>query len=250
MKSNQINQSKIQNPKSKILLWDIDGTLMISRRGGAYKDYFAPALEKVFGTSGKLQGMSVSGMTDLQIAAEALQNEQITLEEIYAKVGEFHQTLVAEMERIKLSGGHQFERLEGVREILEATAQHPNFLNILLTGNLPNAAKFKLDFIGLTDFFDFSLSAFGDKSHQRQDLPQLAADNLRARFDYEFAPSQFIIIGDTPNDILAARHFGAKVISVATGRNHPPEELLPYQPDVLIENLIDTEKVLQILETI
>src|SRR5689334_69913 len=46
----------------RILLWDIDGTLIRSLRVGAYKEYTIPVLEEVFGTSGQLANMRVSGM--------------------------------------------------------------------------------------------------------------------------------------------------------------------------------------------
>ena len=54
----------------RILLWDIDGTLIHSVRRGAYKDYTIPVLEEIFGTAGRLAEMQVSGMTDLQIVYE------------------------------------------------------------------------------------------------------------------------------------------------------------------------------------
>ena len=45
---------------SRILLWDIDGTLMRSARTGAFKDYTIPMLEQVFGTSGRLGSGSMT----------------------------------------------------------------------------------------------------------------------------------------------------------------------------------------------
>lgn len=237
--------------KLRILLWDIDGTLLIARGGGAYKDYFAPAMERVYGSSGILRGqLKVSGMTDLQIAFESLQPEGFSVEQIYGKCDEFCQAIGEEIERVCAPEENRFVALPGVREILEATHENPLFVNALLTGNLPVAALFKLKFVGLDKFFDFSLGAFGNESHRRIDLPAVAARNISAKFDYEFAPSQFIVIGDTPNDIACARHFGAKAVAVATGRNYPAESLIPHKPDYLFQNLTDTTKVLQVLETL
>src|SRR2546421_12861088 len=68
--------SFIPHPSSlRILLWDIDGTLIRSVRPDSFKDYTIPMLEEVFGTAGCLAEMQVSGMTDLQIVAEALRDE-------------------------------------------------------------------------------------------------------------------------------------------------------------------------------
>jgi hypothetical protein len=59
----------------RILLWDIDGTLIRSARPGGYKVYTIPVLEEIFGTAGRLADLQVSGMTDLQIVFEALREE-------------------------------------------------------------------------------------------------------------------------------------------------------------------------------
>lgn len=247
------SENQIRNPQSaiRILLWDIDGTLVIAPRGGAYKEYFAPAMERVYGSCGVLRDrIKVSGMTDLQIAYEALQPRGFSVEQIYAKTDEFSRVLGEEIERVCGAEKNRFISLPGTKNLLQATRDHPLFVNSLLTGNVPLAAEFKLKFVGLNEFFDFSLGAFGNESHERKDLPAIAARHVNNKFDYEFLPSQFVVLGDTPNDIACARYFGAKAVAVATGRNHPPEELLPHQPDFLFENLTDTANVIRVLENL
>ena len=81
----------------RILLWDIDGTLMRSNRRDAFKDYTIPMLEGVFGTSGRLAEMTVSGMTDLQIVAEALRDEGFTHEHIRERVHDLRERYMLEM---------------------------------------------------------------------------------------------------------------------------------------------------------
>ena len=66
------------NQSLRILLWDLDGTLVRGKRFGTFKDYTAPMLESVFGTAGCLRELVVSGMTDLQIVELALRGEGIT----------------------------------------------------------------------------------------------------------------------------------------------------------------------------
>ncbi|HEX8399089.1 MAG TPA: HAD hydrolase-like protein [Pyrinomonadaceae bacterium] len=244
-------QIRIPHSEIRILLWDIDGTLLVAPRNGSYKEYFAPAMERVYGSIGILRGqLKVSGMTDLQIAFESLQSEGFSVEQIYAKCDEFCLAIGEEIERICAPEENRFVALPGAREVLEATDAHPRFVNGLLTGNLPLAARFKLEFVGLHKFFDFSLGAFGNESHRRIDLPAVAARNVSAKFDYEFAPSQFIVLGDTPNDIACAKHFGAKSVAVATSRNHPAETLVPHKPDYLLNNLTDPAEVLRVLENL
>src|ERR1044071_7159168 len=87
-------------PDLPILLWDIDGTLIHSLRIGAYKEYTIPVLEEVFGTSGRLANMRVSGMTDLQIIAEALRDEGFSHHEITEQIHHLSEKLTAEARKI------------------------------------------------------------------------------------------------------------------------------------------------------
>lgn len=228
----------------RILLWDIDGTLMRSARSGAFKDYTVPMLEGVFGTAGRLPEMTVSGMTDLQIVAEALRDEGFTHEQIRERIDDLRTSYMQEMERALSFDSKLFYLLPGAREVLEATSEHPRYHNALLTGNIEPAAHFKMRLVGLSDFFDLP-GAFGDESHDRRDLPVLAATRINAHLNLDLQPSQFIVIGDTPNDIACARHFGAKAVAVATGRMYPAADLLPYKPDALLTDLLDVELVMQ-----
>src|SRR5262245_41000585 len=91
----------------RILLWDIDGTLIRSLRSGAFKDYTIPVLEAVFGTSGCLAEMKVSGMTDLQIVSEALRHEGFTHEHIRERIDQLRTIYMEEM-RKATNNGKQF----------------------------------------------------------------------------------------------------------------------------------------------
>ena len=110
-----------------------------------------------------------------------------------------------------------FELLPGVREALAAVAKDPRYRSALVTGNIEPAAYLKIELMGLSEFFNLP-GAFGDESHERNDLPALAAERIRRHLNLDLKPSQFIVIGDTPNDIACARHFGAKALAVGTGR--------------------------------
>lgn len=241
-------KSKIQNPK--VLLWDIDGTLVRSTRGGSFIEYFAPALEKVYGSSGTLNELNVSGMTDSQIAYESLKTKGFSPAKIFEKIDEFTRELGETMTRFVQQEKEPYRLLEGVREILEATSKNSEFVNALLTGNFTGGAKIKLKSFDLWKYFENQPNTFGETSHDRRELAKIAAENIKRFLQIELNHDQFIVIGDTPNDIACARALGAKIISVATGKNYSSAELSEYEPDVLLENLRDTTKVLQILETV
>ena len=237
----------------RVLLWDIDGTLLRSARVGAFRDYTAPVLESLFGTSGRLNELTVSGMTDLQIVAEALRNEGFTPEHVRERVAEIRARFMAEMERVAATATADaplFRRLPGAHEILTRVAAHPRYLSSLLTGNLEPAARLKLRLVGLDAFFRRLPGSFGDDSHDRRDLPALAAARINQHLRLNLRPTQFIIIGDTPNDIACAKHFGARSVAVCTGRYDTAATLAPHDPDAILQDLTDTAAVLRTFDSL
>jgi phosphoglycolate phosphatase-like HAD superfamily hydrolase len=231
----------------RILLWDIDGTLMHSARNGSYKDYTIPVLEEIFGTSGRLSDMRVSGMTDLQIIFEALGETDVSQEQIVAQVDLLSRRITEEARRVTSNGVRFFELLPGVRETLETVHQHPRYQSALLTGNVKPMAELKMELMGLDHFFTLP-GAFGEESHIRRDLPALAAERIRAHLRVNLPPEHFIVIGDTPNDIDCARHFGARAVAVGTGRFYSHDEILACEPDAILPDLSDVGLVLRTLE--
>jgi phosphoglycolate phosphatase-like HAD superfamily hydrolase len=241
------SSSFILPPSSlRVLLWDLDGTLVHGARYGIFKDYTIPMLKSVFGTAGCLGEMIVSGMTDLQIVEEALRGEGITREHIAARKDELVRCYVNEMKRATGNGDHIIQAMPGARETLQAIDEHPRYQSALLTGNIEPAAHLKVEITGLAEFFKLP-GAFGDESFDRRDLPALAAERINRYLGVELQPEQFIVIGDTPNDIACARHFGARVVAVATGRMHSADDLCAHKPDALLPDLCDRERFMQTL---
>jgi phosphoglycolate phosphatase len=233
----------------RILLWDIDGTLIRSVRTGAYKDYTIPVLEEIFGTAGRLADLHVSGMTDLQIVFEALRDAGFSQDDILARAEVLVSRMTEEARRVTGSGAKFFELLPGVRETLEALDVHPRYQSALVTGNIKPMAELKMELVGLDRFFTLP-GAFGDESHNRRDLPASAAERIRKHLQIDLAPEHFIVIGDTPNDIDCAHHFGARAVAVGTGRFYSTEELLKHKPDQFLPDLSEVDLVLRTFDSI
>ena len=236
-------------PELRILLWDIDGTLIRSARTDAFKDYTIPMLEEVFGTAGRLPEMRVSGMTDLQIIGEALRDEGFTNEHILERIDHLRESYMSAMRKATGNGGEFFEVLPGVPEVLQAVHEHPRYRSALLTGNIEAAAHLKMELVGLSEFFDLP-GAFGDESHDRRDLPALAYERIQKHLQMDLTPDQFIIIGDTPNDIDCARHFGARSLAVGTGRLYSAEDIHACKPDAFVLNFSNLNVVLDALASL
>jgi phosphoglycolate phosphatase-like HAD superfamily hydrolase len=231
----------------RILLWDIDGTLIRSVKTGGYKIYTIPVLEEIFGTSGQLATMRVSGMTDLQIIAEALREEGFSHDDIREQIHHISKRLTAEAKRVTDNGEPFFELLPGVAHTLQVLDQDPRYRSALLTGNIEPMAYLKMELVGLDKYFKLP-GAFGEESHQRRDLPERAAARISNYLQQQLSPEQYIVIGDTPNDIDCARHFGARAVAVGTGRFYSTEEMLACKPDAWLEDLSDAELVVQTLD--
>src|SRR5438270_5111836 len=152
-KTSDVNPRVSASPDLRVLLWDLDGTLVRGARYGIFKDYTIPMLETVFGTSGCLGEMIVSGMTDLQIVEEALRSEGITREHITAKKEDLLRCYIKEMKRATGNGDHIITAMPGAREALQAVHDHPRYQSALLTGNIEPAADLKVEITGLAEFF-------------------------------------------------------------------------------------------------
>ena len=210
------------------------------------QDYTIPMLEQVFGTSGRLAEMQVSGMTDLQLVTEALRDEGFTHEDVRERIDHLRERYMEEMKRATGNGDEFFELLPGVRETLQAISAQPRYRSALLTGNIEPAAYLKVELMGLAEFFDLP-GAFGDESHDRSDLPELAAERIRQHLGVKFEPQQFIVIGDTPNAYRLRQTLRRPLTRGRYGPLYRTKDLLECDPDAFIPNLADPGLVLSVL---
>lgn len=230
----------------RILLWDIDGTLMRSAAPNTFREYTRAVLKHVFGTAGRIDEVPLTGMTDLQYIAEALDVAGFTKADVSSFIHEVSSQYLCQIQRATRNGA-RFHVLPGVRGALERIAKSPRYRSAVLTGNFQSTANFKLSLADLSDYFDLP-GAFGDQANDRRELAPLAARLISSHLRREFLPAQFIVIGDTPDDIACARHFGARCVAVATGHTYTFDELRAWEPDAVLPNLADTELVMRTLE--
>jgi phosphoglycolate phosphatase len=229
---------------TRVILFDIDGTLIKTVRRGEYRGLIHEMLLDIFGTCGRISEVDFAGKTDLAIYREALHCEGITIPMIRERLPLVEAATVEIMNQLSATGA-VFLLCPGVLELLDALSADIRFLPSLLTGNVEKLAEAKLRVAGIWHYF-LNRGAFGSDDEERDHLPAIAAERINAQLGYALAPERFIIVGDTPRDISCARHFGARVLAVASGA-HKLDELREHSPDALLPDLSDTEAVLELL---
>jgi phosphoglycolate phosphatase-like HAD superfamily hydrolase len=227
----------------RLLLWDVDGTLV--RAGDLGAAVFDVALEAVLGRRPEVR-VRMSGKTDPQIVAEYLAELGVpeTPEMIAAVLSGVEGHLAAAAAEGELLAGGA--ACPGTGEVLRRLASDRRVACTLLTGNIAPNALVKVAAFGLDRWLDLSLGAYGSDEADRNLLVPVALRRLAAQRGVELVPEDVWVIGDTPRDLECARTAGARCLLVATGR-YQFAELAALGADAVLEDLTDAGGVVKLL---
>jgi phosphoglycolate phosphatase-like HAD superfamily hydrolase len=224
----------------KLLLFDIDGTILLTN--GAGTRAANRAFEKIYGLRGAMEGIDAAGKTDPLILREMFGNglsrdyTEHEAEELYREYVVF---LEEEVERSAI------DVMPGIPQLIESLSSRKDMILGIATGNIERGARIKLRRAGLDGYF--KAGGFGSDSWSREELVRVAVERAKAHLENRQVFERVFVIGDTPHDIIHGRAAGAVTVAVATG-GYSLAELDGYEPDHLFEHFADYENVIKIFD--
>jgi phosphoglycolate phosphatase len=225
----------------RLLLFDIDGTLM-DTRGAGLSALLDGAVDCLSVTRDQLPELDLAGATDGSVVRHlfAAVGHPLTPEAVDA----FHQAYLAHLKAGLQADGFCGHLLPAVEGLLHELSRLPHVTLGLLTGNIREGAMLKLRRFSIERYF--LEGAFGDDAIHRDELGPIAITRLSSVTGKAFSASQTIIIGDTPKDIACAAACGARCLAVATG-SFTEEQLLACEPWRVLRDFRDTAAVVKLL---
>lgn len=193
--------------KMQLYLFDIDGTLLSP--GPSARKSINQAIENFTGIPPNLQIKDVAGMTDRLIVKNALMKAG-TSGEISEVIDDIINNYLEMFKNTYFESKDAFiyeDALELVHKVKD------NGLPLaLLTGNVKRGAQIKLGRFDLMKHFSFGV--YGDEGETRSDLPVVAQKRAQDILGKAYKFGDIVLVGDTPEDAIAAKVNGCKSIIV------------------------------------
>jgi phosphoglycolate phosphatase len=219
-------------PPTLAWLFDVDGTLLTTE--GAARQAFAQAVRERLGVSDDLADIAFAGRTEPLILRDILAKHARRFTDgdearfWHAVFDAMRAALVPPRGRL----------MPGVPALLDRIERERGWVMGLLTGNMTEMARIKLDRFGLQPRFAFG--AFGEEAADRDALARVAVARVAGRWG--IPPARCVVVGDTEHDVACARAAGARVIAVATG-GQSRDALAAHAPDLALDDLTDPEAI-------
>jgi phosphoglycolate phosphatase-like HAD superfamily hydrolase len=224
-----------------LILFDIDGTLVLTGRAGMRAMNLA--CRDVVRSDDAMRGVNFAGRTDWSILDDVMRKYGKTLDA--PLLDELRRSYVRHLvEEIQFPGEGVKDVMPGIRELLEALSTRDDVALALLTGNFIESAQIKLEHFDLWKYF--SCGAFGGDAANRNDLVPVAITRARECGLADVEARDVLVVGDTPNDVECALVVGARPVAVATG-GYSMEDLRASGADIVFKDLSDSAAFLALL---
>ncbi|MDD0801085.1 MULTISPECIES: HAD-IA family hydrolase [Acinetobacter] len=210
----------------EVLLFDLDGTLVDS----------ATDLHRAMNMS--LNALQLPTVTEAQVRVWVGKGTalfcQSTLQHLTGKVDPAQQQQLLET-FLKIYNADpcvETQPFDGILEFLEwGLAQKKTMICVTNKPELP--ARAIVDHLGMTHYFADVIG--GDRFEERKPHPRQL---LHCVEQYAQSKGQVLMIGDSSNDVEAARRAGIDCVVVSYGYNHG-ENILDCQPQQVVDNLCE-----------
>lgn len=181
------------------------------------------AMLEVYGLDANFDGIPYHGKTDPAILRMALTRRGISDSTFEQKLGDA--LAVVRREVSANAAGLQPAVCPSIPKLL-AEIRDLNKLMGVASGNLERVGWHKLSAAGIRDFF--TCGSFGDNFELRTAIFDHAVSTAQSRLGQSVT---VCFVGDTPDDIQAARKVNAQVLAVGTGI-YSAAELARFNPDL------------------
>ena len=228
------------NNQSKLLLFDIDGTILSTK--GVPRKAMKSVLERKFQYFSYDDNYNYSGRTDWQIVDHLLDYGEIDYPRDYESLKVIFSEFADELEN-ELQNGLIPHVYSGVFNLISALHENNKFNLGLLTGNIARGAELKLVAVDLYKYFP--VGAFGDDAKPRNDLADVAINRSHEYHGNETDKNNTWIIGDSIHDIHCAHANNLRSLAVCTGLTSR-EELEKENPEFIVDNFEDTDHIINI----
>ena len=210
----------------EVLLFDLDGTLVDS----------ATDLHRAMDMS--LNALQLPTVTEAQVRVWVGKGTalfcQSTLQHLTGKVdpAQQQQLLDTFLKIYNADPCVETQPFDGILEFLEwGLAQKKTMICVTNKPEVP--ARAIVDHLGMTHYFADVIG--GDRFEERKPHPRQL---LHCVEQYAQSKDQVLMIGDSSNDVEAARRAGIDCVVVSYGYNHG-ENILDCQPQQVVDNLCE-----------
>jgi phosphoglycolate phosphatase-like HAD superfamily hydrolase len=212
-----------------MVFFDIDGTL-IRRAGPHHREALIQSIRRVTGLDTCVDGIPLHGMLDPEILTAMMRNAGASAVMVRRALPEIQRR--AQAVYVRTCPSLERKVCPGVRRLLNQL-QRASVPMGLVSGNFVRIGWKKVERAGLKPYF--KIAAFAGMGRDRAALLRLAIREARER-GWADRHTRFVLVGDTPRDVQAARANRVLAVAVATGLS-TKDELAAACPDVLVDDL-------------
>jgi phosphoglycolate phosphatase len=224
--SSVLNHSNGTIPEADAYIFDIDGTLLVTK-DLVHWNALHQAMLEAYGVDTTIEGIPYHGKTDLSILRAALDREGIREVEFERKLSRALEIVCREVE-----ANHREIKAQvcsGVNQFLDHLRNQRKLIGVA-SGNLATVGWHKMAAAGLRSFFSFGF--FSDSCESRREIFRSALEYVQQQLGGQ---ARALFVGDTPSDIQAAHEVNAAILAVSTG-TFSFDDLKACSPDLCISH--------------